>query len=388
MLVVHPASEMYGADRAVLQTVRALVDEFVVTVALPSRGPLSEELARAGARVVTCSMPVLRRSVLSPRGAAGFLWDFLRGVVPSLRLLRAHADGGVLVNTVTLPTWPLLARVAGRRVVCHVHEAEESAGRVARIVVSLGPLFAHRVVVNSEFTRRVLALSAPGTARRAVVVLNSVPGPEVVVDPRAAITGPLRLVYVGRLSPRKGVGVAVDVVHELSRRGVDVRLTVVGAVFEGYEWFGEELRRQVEAGPAGTVSLVGFQSDVWPYLADADVVLVPAVGEESFGNTVIEAMLAARPAVVSDTSGLREAAAPFESARLVMPAAVGEWADSLEQILAGWSAWRAAALLDRVTADARHGQVRYALDVVEVMRGLGRGQPDQVSDEEWGSRDE
>ena len=61
----------------------------------------------------------------------------------------------------------------------------------------------------------------------------------------------------------------------------------------------------------------GFTDDVWAHLAAADLVLVPSQGDEPFGNTAVEAMLAARPVVVSSSSGLDEAVAGYGSAQRV-----------------------------------------------------------------------
>ena len=43
----------------------------------------------------------------------------------------------VLVNTITLPAWPAVARVAGRPVVVHVHEAEDKE-RGQRVALRAG----------------------------------------------------------------------------------------------------------------------------------------------------------------------------------------------------------------------------------------------------------
>lgn len=373
MLVVHPGAELYGADRALLQTVEALLAVYDVTVAVPVAGPLVAELERAGARVEVSRMPVLRRAAMRPAGAVRLVSDALLGVIPAVRLLRSRASGGVVVNTVTLPSWPLLARLARRRTVVHVHEAEASAGALARWVMSLGPRGAHHVIVNSEFTRAVLQRTLPRRAAAATLVYNSVPGPSRVVPPRSSIEEPVRLVYVGRLSPRKGVRVVLDVVDELRRRGVRAQLALVGGVFPGYEWFETELLDSVrERGLAEHVRFVGFVDDVWPHLADADVVLVPSIAEESFGNTVVEAVLAARPVLVSDSSGLREAAAGHENARLLPVGDVDLWATAVTDVVGRWPAVRQVAVGDAGRASVRYGLDRYREAVVDVVRGLER----------------
>ena len=372
LLVVHPGAELYGADRVLLESAIALSARFTVTVAVPGPGPLVEELRARGVRVEPCPMPVLRNAALRPRGAVRLLADGLRGALPALRLLRRHGVAGVYVSTLTLPSWPLLARLVGRRSLCHVHEAEHSAPRLLRLGMALCPALADRVVANSRFTLDVLAEVAPRLRRRSTVVHNAVRGPGEPVPARAELTGPLQLLYVGRLSPRKGPQVAVATLQELLARGVDARLTLVGSVFEGYEWFADELRRAVdEAGLADRVGFAGFSSDVWPHLSAADVVLVPSVGDESFGNTAVEALLAARPLVVSAHSGLREAAAGYGAVQAVQAGRPGEWADAVQRLTADWGATRAAALADAAEARRRHAPDRYRDELVAEVAALG-----------------
>ncbi|MGY1741768.1 MULTISPECIES: glycosyltransferase family 4 protein [unclassified Blastococcus] len=374
LLVVHPGAELYGADRMLLESAIALAGHYDVTVALPGPGPLAGELEARGLRVETCPMPVLRNSALRPRGALRLLADAARGVLPALRLLRRSR--GVYVSTLTLPSWPLLARLAGRWSVCHVHEAEQSAPRLLRRGMALCPALADRVVANSRFTLEVLTEVAPRLRRRATVVHNAVRGPAEATPARTRVDGPLRLLFVGRLNPRKGPQVAIAVLRELLDRGVDARLTVVGSVFPGYEWFADELHAAVAgAGLTGRVEFPGFSADVWPLLADADVVLVPALGDESFGNTAVEAVLAARPLVVSDHSGLREAAAGYASAQAVAAGDVPAWADAIARVAADWPRFRAAALADAAEARRRSAPERYAAELVAAVAGPGAPAP-------------
>ena len=370
LLVVHPGAELYGSDRVLADSVAGLVAAgHPVTVALPGTGPLVPRLAAAGATVVTCRMPVLRKAALTPRGLGTLLADAAAGLPTAVRLVL-RARGGVYVSTVTIPSWVVLGRLLRRRVVCHVHEAERSAPRWARWVLAAPARLASAVVVNSAFSRDVLADSFPALRDRAVVLANSVPGP---VDPspaRARLEGPVRLLFVGRLNPRKGPQVAVATLAELVRRGVDARLDLLGAVFPGYEWFEEELRAAVAAdGLVDRVRFLGFQEDIWAATADADVVLVPSVVDEPFGNTAVEAVLAARPLVVSATSGLREAAAGYASARAVEPDRPALWADAVQEIVADWPAVRRQAGQDAAIAAQRHDPARYRARLAELVLG-------------------
>ena len=373
VLVAHPGAELYGSDRMLAESVVGLLDRgHPVTVALPGTGPLADLLTSLGAEVVVCRMPVLRKSALSPAGALALARDVLLGLAPAVRLVHRAGRGGVHVSTITVPLWPVVGRLLGRRVSLHVHEAERAAPRPVRLLLALPTVLAAEVLVNSEFSRRVLAGSLPRTGARAVVVANGIAGPATVVPPRSELTDPVRLCFVGRLSPRKGPQVAVATLAELVARGVDARLSLVGSVFAGYEWFEAELHEQVAAaGLADRVEFLGFVDDVWGALAAADVVLIPSQLDEPFGNTAVEAVLAARPVVVSATSGLREAAAGYASAQAVAPADVPGWADAVERVAGDWPRTSAQALDDAREARRRHDPAGYRAEVARLVTGPG-----------------
>ena len=133
-------------------------------------------------------MPVLRRGLLSPRGLLSLLAGSAVALPRLVALVRTARPDVVYVSTLTQPSWLLAGRLAGARVVCHVHEAEGSAGRLVRTALALPLLLAHRVLINSAFALSVVAGAVPGLGRRTVVVPNGVTGP---VSPLAPV-GPLR----------------------------------------------------------------------------------------------------------------------------------------------------------------------------------------------------
>ena len=232
----------------VLETVAALVGAgHRVVLTVPGPGPLIELARRAGGEVVTTRTPIIRKSALRPVGMIGLIADTARAIVPGVKLIRTIRPDVVLVNTITPPLWFALARSLGVPVIAHVHEGEASVPRPVRIALAAPLLLANRLIVNSEFSLGVIAEAIPALRRRAVVIYNAVAGPPTVDAARPVLEAPIRLLYVGRLSARKGPDVAVRAVALLRDRGVEVSLTLVGAVFAGYEWYQRELETVIEA---------------------------------------------------------------------------------------------------------------------------------------------
>ncbi|SMQ58319.1 glycosyltransferase [Agreia sp. VKM Ac-1783] len=360
ILVAHPSAELYGSDRVLLESVAGFVGNGAdVEVLLATSGPLEQQLTARGARVRIVPMPVVRKSVLKPRGFVGFVSRSVVGLVSGLALVRRSRPSAIYVSTLTIPLWNLIARLSGTPLVVHVHEAERSAGRALRYALAAPLRLASLVVFNSIYARDTVQLTSPTAASTSRVIYNGVVGPETVVEARASLNRELRLVYVGRLSARKGPDVLVEAIAR-ARHADMVTLVIVGAVFPGYEWFEQQLRTRIaELGLQSRVRFEGFQPSGYPFLAESDVAVVPSTVDEPFGNTAVEAMLAARPAIVSDTSGLREAGAGYSSVVFVEPGDADSLAHAIDRMVDEWQVMRDGAAADARAAASRHSIETY-----------------------------
>jgi glycosyltransferase involved in cell wall biosynthesis len=375
VLVANPGADLYGSDRMMLESVRGLLEAgWRVVVTVPGDGPLVADVRQLGADVVICRTATVRKSALRPRGAIRLLGEVLRAVRPAWSLLRQTRPAVLYVSTVTAPLWFVLARCRRIPVVCHVHEAESSVHRWVLRALYAPVLASTRVIVNSNFALSVLGRTYRRLAARAVVVVNAVAGPpDGPVAARDDPTPPVRLLYVGRLSERKGPHVVIAALAALRAAGIAARLVLVGDVFPGYEAYVQRLRDDVAgSGLTEDVEFAGFQRDAWRYRADADIVVVPSLLDESFGNTAVEAALSARPAVVSDIAGLREASAGFGATLRVPPSDPAAIAEAVSEIVAGWHRYCSLAVSDRQVAALRHRPDRYRRSVEEVIRSAAR----------------
>ncbi|SBS71203.1 glycosyltransferase [uncultured Microbacterium sp.] len=374
VLFVHPGTELFGSDRMLLESVIASVGSgYRTVVAVPSGGPLIAELRDAGAEVVIVPMLVLRKALLRPRGWPELARLSLRGWAAAWRLLRRLRPDIIYVNTVTIPQWPVAGNMMSIPVVSHVHEAEASGSRAVNAGLYMPHTWATSVLVNSDFSRNTVARSLPRLGARAQVVYNGVASPPHPTNPRATIDGPLRVLYVGRLSPRKGPDLLIEAARLLDERGIDTRIDLVGSAFDGYQWYEHQLADRITAaGFTGRVVLHGFHADIWPFLEAADVLVVPSRVDEPFGNTAVEGVLALRPIIASDTSGLREAAGGHSTAFLAQPDSARAIADALQRIIDEWSTVRDEVHASARSAAERHSPTAYREQIADVLRAAGR----------------
>lgn len=125
--------------------------------------------------------------------------------------------------------------------------------------------------------------------------------------------------YIGRLESEKNPCLALDCIAAARRAGHDIGLTIVG---EGSEK--ESLARTArEMKLEARVEFMGERRDIRPYLAKADVVLVPS-RYEGYGLVIVEALAAGVPVIATDVGIAREAGAIVAAAR-DFPDALVEW---------------------------------------------------------------
>lgn len=370
VLLANPSAELYGSDRVFLESVSALVlAGKSVVVSLPGTGPLERELRTRGARVEICPSPVLRKSSLTPHGLLHMIGGTVRGLREGSLLIRRERPEAIYVNTLTVPLWNVLGRVHRIPLIVHVHEGEASAGPLLRMALALPLFLATATIANSRFSAGVIEGSFGRLGRRIRVVYNAVPGPAAPRPPRTQLRNPVRLAYIGRLSPRKGVDVAIDSLAQLIEGGVSAELDIVGAVFPGYEWYEQQLNDQVKALKlGGKVTFHGFQPLIWDYVADCDIVVVPSRADEPFGNTAVEAVLGGRPVIASETTGLIEATAGYGAASRVKANDPDALAAAVQDVIAAWDGIGSALLQDGHIARQRHSLAEYQRNIASIVQ--------------------
>lgn len=327
ILAVHPSDELYGADRVLLQAVQVLERLGRVNVWLPDdveyrERLLTRELTRAAVPVQRTDVTVLRREYARPRAIPGLVAKAWR----TWRALRRERPDLVYVNTsAMLPVAPL-ARLAGARVVVHVHE-----GWTLRERVLLGPLLwtAQHVVAVSE----AVAAELPLARRRVAVVHNGVDVPVVPAERRAEIRALVGageqdtlVVVASRWNRWKGVDVLLDAWSRLDRD--DLRLVVLGGPPPSGP--AVDVKGIVETLPRKeSVTVVGEVDDVAEWFAASDAVAVPSIAPDPFPLVAVEAAAHGVAVIASRTGGLPEMVASGVTGVLLEPGDVQAWAGAL-----------------------------------------------------------
>jgi glycosyltransferase involved in cell wall biosynthesis len=184
------------------------------------------------------------------------------------------------------------------------------------------------------------------------------------------------IVFLGRVTPYKGVGVAIEALA-LLRDGAhpDARLVVIGPEDHAY---GEEMRAL--AARLGVADAISWEGQRTPEqsaaaLARAHALIVPSVWDEPFPLVTIEGALARVPLVASDVGGISEGMHDEEHALLFGRRDAAGAAAALSRVLEEGEA--TAARVQRARARAEEfrigpyldAQERFVLDARDALAG-------------------
>jgi glycosyltransferase involved in cell wall biosynthesis len=158
-------------------------------------------------------------------------------------------------------------------------------GEVTRLATS--------IVVASSFTKRTLVESGIGSDKIAVVPY----GVDCSAWPRREVarpvSGPLRLVFVGSLIQRKGIGYLLNAVSRF--RPDRLELTLVTRDFEDTPLLTKKVGSNVE------IRRRLSQQELVTALHAADLFVLPSIAE-GFGQVIVEAMACGLPVLATENT--------------------------------------------------------------------------------------
>jgi glycosyltransferase involved in cell wall biosynthesis len=187
---------------------------------------------------------------------------------------------------------------------------------------------ARLVICISHFARsQVMLFSDPVHWHKLRIVHCGVTPARYTDTPAPSGTG-MRLLFVGRLDPVKGLRVLLEAFEAARTKAPEITLRIIGD--------GED-RPFVEAEAAriGGIEVLGYRSQdfVAEALGTSDVLVLPSFAE-GVPVALMEAMVSARPVIATRVGGVQELVEDGVSGRIVAPGNAEELATAISDMAA------------------------------------------------------
>ena len=248
------------------------------------------------------------------------------------RILASHDLDLVHVHEPTIPAAGCSATMAAKiPVVGTFHAAGIASGYYQRfkpLADRIMSSIAVRVAV-SEAARECVVAHFPGEYR---VIPNGI-DVDMYATARSVNKTNGRILFIGRVEPRKGLSVLLDAFADLRRRMPEASLVLAGPSLDDLKAF---TRSRNGSGDCldGVEALGRVAVEVkLEQMRKAQILCAPSLGGESFGIVLTEALAAGIPVVASDIPGYRAVLAEGAAGMLVPPGEVAALESALFSLL-------------------------------------------------------
>jgi glycosyltransferase involved in cell wall biosynthesis len=163
--------------------------------------------------------------------------------------------------------------------------------------------------------------------------------------------------FVGRLSPEKGVHILLDAFHKIFDKYPQSQLDIIGphsiafydfivgisddphvealAKFYNGQSYKNYLREKLNGSMKDKVRILGKKNhvEVMAHMRQSDIFIFPVVWDEPFGMPVVEAMVNKIPVIASRSGGIVDIVIDGQTGLLVEPDNVDDLAKAMEKLL-------------------------------------------------------
>lgn len=305
-----------GAERLLLDLARHIdhhkFELSVITVV--GGGPLKEEFERAGVKVIV-------NHKLTKPGLGVFvkIWWQLKKIQPDIvhtHLFAGDFWGGLAAKRASVPL-----------IVSTAHNLDMDEGPRKKKIKQRLAQFTDKIIAVSMAVKKYCVKTEGVPEEKVTVIYNGVEIDKFFDhSPKLFSHHVVKIGVIGRLAEQKGQAILLEALPLMRQKDVMVKIAGEGPLEKSLkeEVTNLNLEKQVE--------FVGIQKDVAGFLKTVDIVAMPSRWE-GLGLVLIEASLAGRIIVASNTGGIPEVVKNNETGLLVPPGNPQKLAEALDWVI-------------------------------------------------------
>lgn len=323
VLLVHASSDLYGAGKVALETIRALKKAGVfVIVGLSSEGPLCQEIEKLGCKVEIISLGTIRRKYLTPKGLVNRFFSVKKSLKQINEICERNQIDTIYTSTTAIITGALYKRK---------HKSVNHIWHVLEITPGPRPLLKFYAYLLKKYTNLAFGVSGAVVAHwkgvdhkiPMVRLFNSFSyqghlGPNDLREELGFQDSDIVIGMIARVHFWKGQEYFLQIAESLTKKYDHLKFVLVGDAFPGYEYLYDEIRDSIEQKGLGEVTLdLGYRTDVEKILNMLDVFVLPSTQPDPLPTSLLEAMAAGKAIVATNHGGAPEMLVDGESGYLI-----------------------------------------------------------------------
>ncbi len=307
ILFLHSSSDLYGASKILLITVKILKKYgHAPLVVLSEEGLLSLKLKKEQIEFRLIKLGIVRRKYFNFKGLINRFWTLWLAKNQLIRICNEENIDLIYSNTAAVIVGAWVAKKCHLKHIYHIHEIIQSPSWFAFFIHKMIAKNADHVIAVSQAVKNNLATVIP--EHKISVIYNgldysSLATDQILAEKLSLNPNHLIIGMIARVHPWKGQSYFIDLAAALLQKKPTLTFIMVGDAYPGNEYLYNELDAKIDTlGLKRHFINLGYREDITAILNTLDLFVLPSTAPDPFPTVILEAM-ACKKAVIATAQG-------------------------------------------------------------------------------------
>ena len=305
ILLAHSSNDLYGASKILINIIELLITEgYKVYLFLPCKGPLHENIIIKKCNIKIVEFGIFRKRYFNFFGLFNRAYNILRSTFSIRSFILKNKIDLIYVNTSTIISPTIAAKLINLPVVYHIHEIPNSSKTYTNFLVNFIRIFSNKVIAVSNSVKNYW-ISNGFSEDKIITIYNGFKFN--LKKEKKSNSGKLIFTNVSRIIPYKGHLFLIELFYELSKFRKDLTLNIIGDTLPEYESYYNKLIVKVKKyNLLDNIHFIGFKKDVKKHLCESDFFIHCPISPDPLPNVIFEAIECNLPIICTNQGGAYE----------------------------------------------------------------------------------
>lgn len=343
ILFLHTGSEMYGADKVMLDLIKNLdKTKYSPYVILPEDGMLADKLRNISVKIDIVPYPVLRRKYFNVSGVLKYIVMYFKYSKQLVKLAKKEQIDIIHNNTSAVLEGCYVSKILNIPLVWVVHEIIIKPKLIFNIICKIIAHYSTETIVVSNAVKNHLLSSGYFKKNKIKVIHNGVDSSifnpntncnylysEWNIPNTAKVIG-----MIGRVNSWKGQEDFLIATNKVLENNKNVYAIIVGGVFVGEEKYKNILLENINKSSfKDRIIYSDYRNDTEAIHKLFDIFVLPSINPDPLPTVVLEAMATGKPIVGYAHGGVCEMVKNGVNGLLVEPRNPDLLANAINKLL-------------------------------------------------------
>ena len=305
ILIAHSSNDLYGASKILLNIIEFFISEgYEIHLFLPSDGPLNENPLIKKCKLNIVELGVFRKKYFNFFGLINRLYFIIKSCILIRKYLLKNKIDLVYLNTSTIISPAIVARLLNLTTLYHLHEIPSSSKIYTNFLVNFFKIFSNKIIAVSNSVKNYW-ISNGLSEDKIITIYNGFKFN--FKKEKKSEREKLIFTNVSRIIPYKGHLFLIELFYELSKFRKDLILNVIGDTLPEYESYLNKLKEKVKQyNLQESIYFIGFKKDVKYHLCESDFFIHCPISPDPLPTVIFEAIESNLPVISTNQGGAYE----------------------------------------------------------------------------------